>query len=267
VIIRRRPPLNAAALELRERTARIRSAARKGKTSTEIAEVYGFPLKVVDQILGPLADVRLSDPADLLNHRAVPAELPAADVQVYWVGFLTATGRICGQGGSSALIVTLGDRSQEHMDTFIADLTTPQGRNEFCRSSLLGWQLYVRDQNVCKALVRWGIRSDLHGEDLTVLDDLLTEFIAPFLRGYQDGSPALDAARSPAESLVFYGTEGVLAAINAMIRRGLRIDSGVVTPGSPRAELKFNRRDERAILHHIHSYNVRSRAQSKRRPA
>ncbi|HEV2357912.1 MAG TPA: hypothetical protein VGZ23_09930, partial [bacterium] len=82
----RRRPLNAAALEVRERTTRIRAAARKGRTTAEIAEGYDFPLKMVEQILAPVADVRLSDPAHLLNDRAVAAGLPAADIQVYWAG-------------------------------------------------------------------------------------------------------------------------------------------------------------------------------------
>jgi hypothetical protein len=264
----RRRLVNAAALEARERTARIRAAARKGKTTAEIAEVYQFPLKMVEQILAPVADVRLSDPAHLLNNRAVAAGLPAADVQVYWVGFLTVAGRISGQGASFALIVTLGERSQEYMDTFMADLATPQVRSEFCRSSLLGWQLYVRDQGLCKALLPWGIPSELFGDDPTVLDDLPKEFIAPFLRGYLDGNgAALGANRPRSNGLVFYGTDAVLTAINAMIRRGWRINTGTVRPRPPRAELRFNRQDEETILSHIHTYTTRSRGQGKRRPA
>jgi len=259
--------MNAAALELRERTARIRAAARKGKTTAEIAEAYTFSLRMVEQVLAPVPDVRLSDPAQLLNNRAIAAGLPAAETQVYWVGFLTAAGWIRGQGASCALVVTLGDRSEEYMATFMADLATPQLRHEFCRSSLLGWQLYVRDQNLCKMMVRWGIPSELHGDDPAVLDDLPEEFIAPFLRGYVDGQRAAPAAAPrPSTGLLFWGTEAVLTAVNAMVHRGWYVESGVVTPRPPRAELRFDRQDAQAILNHIGTYTARSRGQIKHRP-
>ncbi|HKX19706.1 MAG TPA: hypothetical protein VJT33_17025 [bacterium] len=252
--------VNPTLLEVRERSARIRAAARKGKTASEIAEACGAPLKVVEQMLAPVADVRLSDPAHLVNHVAIGSGLSPADVQVYWVGFLTAAGRLCGQGGSSALIVTLGHRSHEYMHVLMADLATPQVRHELCRSSLLGWELYVRDRNLCDALLRWGVPSEVHGDDPAVLDDLPTEFIAPFLRGYLDGNWVTPGtARSRSRSLVFYGTEGVLAAINAMIHRGYRIAPGVVVRRPPRAELKFSQRDEHTLLNHIRTYTTRSR--------
>jgi hypothetical protein len=261
----RRRPVTAATLELRERTARIRAAARKGKTSQEIADVYDFPLKVVEQILAPVADVRLSDPTQLLNNGAVAAGLPAADIQLYWVGFLTAAGRICGQGSSFALIVTLGDRSQKHMDTLLKDIATPQVRHEFCRSSLLGWELYVRDQNLCNILLRWGVPSDLHGNDPAVLEDLSKKYIAAYLRGYLDGNGASASVTGSASNrLIFYGTEAVLAAINAMIHRCWQIDSGKVTRRPPRDELRFDRRDEQAILDRVYTYTTRSRSQNKR---
>lgn len=265
----RKRAFNAAALVAREQTARIRAAARKGRTAAEIAETCEFPLKVVEQILTPVPDVRLTDPAHLLNGRAVASGLPAADVQVYWVGFLTASGRICGQGSSFALIVTLGDRSQEHMDTFMADLATPQVRHEFCRSSLLGWQLYIRDQGLCQALLPWGISSDLYGEDPAVLGDLPKEFIAPFLRGYLDGNWPTPRQGPQARStgLVLHGTEAVLTGISTMVHRACGIKGGLVRARPPRAELRFNGTGAQAILGHAYAYTARARIHHKRQPA
>jgi hypothetical protein len=255
-------------LEVRQRTAQIRAAARKGKTAAEIAGTCGAPLKTVEQMLAPVTDARLSDPAHLFNHVGVAAGLVPADVQVYWVGFLTAAGRICGQGASSALIVTLGHSPHAYMNVFLTDLATPQARHELCRSSLLGWQLYVRERYLCEALLRWGIPSEVHGDDPGVLDDLLAEFITPFLRGYLDGNWApAGVPRSPAKHLVFYGTEAVLAGINAMVYRGWRVDPGVVTRRPPRAELRFRPKDERVILGHLQAYTTRCRSRDNARPA
>ena len=255
---------NQAGLEVQQRTAQIRAAARKGKTASEIAEAYGAPLKMVEQMLAPVADTRLADPAHLLNHGAMGTGLPPVDIQVYWVGFLTAAGRICGRGGSSALIVTLGHRSLEYMNVLMADLATPQVRHEFCRSSLIGWQLYIRDQSLCDALSRWGIPSEVHGDDPTVLDDFPVEFMAPFLRGYLDGNWVTPGtARSRSHDVVFHGTDATLSAINAMIHRGWRITPGTVVQRPPRAELRFSRPDERAILSRINTYTTRCRSQEE----
>ncbi|HET7264186.1 MAG TPA: hypothetical protein VFL28_05910 [bacterium] len=252
--------LTPVLLEVQQRTVQIRSAARKGKTPAEIAEICGAPLKMVEQMLAPVADARLSDPAHLLNHVSVAPGLPPTDIQLYWVGFLSAAGRICGIGASSALIVTLGHRVREYMQTFMSDLATPQVRHELCRSNLVGWQFYVRDRYLCEVLLRWGISSEVHGDDPTVLNDLPVEFIAPFLRGYLDGNwttPGVPRSRS--HRLVLYGTEAVLAGINAMIYRGWRIAPGVVTCRPPRAELRFSQRDERGLLDHVRTYTTRSR--------
>jgi hypothetical protein len=264
----RRRVLSQGLIEVQQRAVQIRSAARKGKTAAEIAKTCGAPLTTVQQMLAPVADARLSDPAHLLNHVGVAAGLAAPDIQVYWVGFLTAAGRICGQGASSALIVTLGDRSQDCVNVFLTDFATPQARHELCRSSLLGWQLYVRERHLCEALLRWGIPSEVHGDDPTVLDDLPPEFVTPFLRGYLDGNwTSASIPRSRSNRLVFYGTGAVLGGINAMVCRCWRVDPGKLTPRPPRAELRFSPSDERVILGHIQTYTTRCRSSDKARPA
>jgi hypothetical protein len=257
----RRRPANAAVLEARERTRRILAAARRGKTAMQIAEAGDYPLKMVQQIIAPIADTRLADPAGLLNKRPRAPGVPPAEVQMYWMGFLNAAGRICGQGASFALIITLGERSQQHMNTFVEDVATPQVRSEYCSSSLRGWQLYVRDQSLCKALLQWGIPSDLQGDDPTVLDDVPEEFVAPFLHGYLDGNWATPGGpASRANGLVLYGTEAILDSVNRMVNRAWGVDSGVVKARPPRAALSFNRRDTQVILARSRVYTARQRA-------
>jgi hypothetical protein len=109
-------------------------------------------------------------------------------------------------------------------------------------------------------MLRWGIPSDLHGDDPTVLEDLPKEFIPPFIHGYVDGNwaPPDRAARS--NGVVLYGTEAILNSVNTMVDKGWGIDSGVVTPRPPRAELKFNRQDGQAILTRSRAYTARRRS-------
>ncbi len=258
----RRRDLNAGELEARGRITRIRAAARKGKAAAEIANLYQLPLRMVEQVLSPVSDVRLSDPADLLNARTATPGFASADVQVYWMGFLTAAGHIYGQGPSSTLLVTLGERSQAHVDTLMADLTNPGARCEYCRSSAVGWQLYVRHPNLCKALIAWGIPSDLQGDDPALLEDLPQEFAAPFLRGYLDGEWSVSAARRGGKrnGVTFRGTARVVAGINSMVRRCWGIAGGVVTARSSGADLHFpDPKCDRQVLDHIRTYTSRAR--------
>jgi hypothetical protein len=250
--------LTAADLERRERIAQIRSASRKGRSPEAIADLCQIPIAMVEQVLRSVGDPRLSDPAHLLNARRAAPGLTPADVQMYWLGFLTAAGRIWGQGAAFTLVITLGDKkSQMYIKTIMADLADPYARSEFCQSSLHGWQLYIRDQSLCNALIPWGIPSDLHGEDPAVLDDLPEEFAAPFLRGYVDGNwptrQTMDAA------LILQGSPAVLAGINAMVHRYWGVD-GCVVNGRPRAELRFpNPHHGQEILRRTAAYTSRMR--------
>jgi hypothetical protein len=165
-----------------------------------------------------------------------------ADVQLYWLGFLTAASHIRGHGACLTLVVTLGAELDDFIETLMADLATEHISWEVCHSSLVGWQVYLRDQSLCKALVPWGIPSDFHGDDPAVLDDLPKEFVTPFIRGYVDGNGL--SRRPPTGrrdgSFTLRGTPAVLAGINSIIRRYWEVSGGVVTQGRDQAELRFS---------------------------
>jgi hypothetical protein len=255
-------PLTPADLEQRKRTVAVRAAARRGINAGEIAELYQMSLPAVERVLTKVVDARLSDPAHLLTTKQEsPGSKPAA-VQLYWLGFLTAAGHIWGQGAQSTLVITLGEKSEAHMKTFMADLADPSVRFEFCRSSLLGWQIYVRDQALCRALIPWGIPSDFHGDDPALLDDLPEEFAGPFMAGYLDGNwPTRQALRGEDDGvLVLYGAESTLASINRLVRRCWKVAPGAITPVGRRAELCFrDARAGRTIRHQAGAHASRAR--------
>ncbi len=188
-----------------------------------------------------------------------------ADVQLYWLGFLRAAGHIWGQGVTLTLVVTLGEESRDCIETLMADLATDHIPWEVCHSSLVGWQVYLRDQVLCKALVPWGIPSDVHGDDPTVLDDLPKEFVTPFIRGYVDANWM--SRRSPTSrrggTLTFRGTPAVLAGINSIIQRHWEVSGGVVTQKRDRAELRFSDPGAcRTILGRLDTFTSRFPAES-----
>jgi hypothetical protein len=240
------------ALEWRERTATARSAARKGKSAEEIAELHQLPLADVVRILAPVEHPRISDPSRLLqNHHQLPGRAPV-DVQLYWLGFLMAAGYIRGQGRSHlTLVVTLGKESREYIETFVADIITDRTYCEFCHSSIVGWQVYLRDQDLCKALFPWGIPSDLHGDDSALLDDLPKQLGIPFISGYVDGNwPAIHSLNKPRDDrFMVHGTPAVLRRINSMVQRYWGISSGVVIPQQERAKLQFSDPEACRIIH------------------
>lgn len=229
------------ALEWRARTVQIRTAARGGKSPLEIAALYDLPLAAVERLLTPIDHPRISDPVQLLREHQIPGTAPA-EVQLYWLGFLMAAGYICGQGTTLTLVVTLGERSRVCIESFIDDLVTDHIRCEFCYSSIVGWQAYLRDPSLCKALFPWGVPSDLHGDDSALLDDLPAALAVPFICGYVDGNwPFSHSLRGVnEESFTLRGTSPVLTRINSMIQRYWEVSAGTVIPRGNRTELRFS---------------------------
>lgn len=255
------------ALEWRKRTAKIRTAARNGKGPGEIAELHQLPLAAVERILAPIEHPRISDPVLLLqNQRQVPGTAPA-DVQLYWLGFLMATGYIWGQGRSLTLVVTLGEESREYIETFMADITTDRIYCEFCHSSVVGWQVYLRDQSLCKALFPWGIPSDLHGDDSALIDDLPRQFTIPFVSGYVDGNrPFIHSSDRPRhDRFTVHGTPAVLGRINSMVQRYWGVSGGIVTSRQERAELQFSDPEACRTIHsQLNTYVSRFRTSGEK---
>lgn len=250
-------------LEWRERTVKILAAARKGKHPAEIAELYRLPIAAVERVLTPVNHPRLSDPVHLLQtHREEPGMAPA-DVQMYWLGFLMAAGHIWGQGTSLTLVVTLGDHAREHIETFMADLATDHIPCEFCHSSIVGWQVYLRDQGLCKALFPWGVPSDLRGADASLLEDLPREFAIPFIRGYVDGACRRSSNRRRDDRFTLEGTPAVLAGIKSMVQRYWSVSGGVVTQRQGKAELRYSDPGAcRTIQSQLNTYASRFRTES-----
>ena len=156
-----------------------------------------------------------------------------------------------------AVVVTLGDRAEKHMTRFMEDIAGPGVRREYCQSSLLGWQVYVREPSLCHALMPWAIPSDSQGEDPALLDDIPNDLVAPFLAGYLDGDwPASTFPRSGRLSL--HGSPDVLSAVNRMLRRSWNVPEGKITLHPPRATLRYPaQRIDQQIWDHVRSRALR----------
>lgn len=228
----------------------VRAAARHGQRPADIAAAYALSVASVEGILTPADHPRLSDPVDLLRTSQVLAGRVARDVQLYWIGFLTSAGCIRGHGTSLTLVVTLGEDGRGHIAPLMTDLMTGDIRCEFCHSSLVGWQGYFRDPLLCQALIPWGIRSDLYGEDPALLEDVPEKLFATFLRGYVEGSELAQQSprRARRAEFALRGTPAILAGLNALIKRHWGISSGEVRQAGNGAELRFADRATRDTI-------------------
>jgi hypothetical protein len=245
VILRRLPLRNDP--EWQAHVRNIRAADRRGDSPAEIAMVSGLPAVSVKKILAPGAHPRLSDPADLLRTGQVRAGQIPADVQLYWVGFFTAAGYIRGQGPSLTLTVTLGEEGRERIDAFWADLVMARSHCELCYSSLAGWQAYFRDPTLCQALIRWGVPSDLYGEDPALLEELPEGLFLPFVRGYIEGGELAPrpSTRRHTAGVTIRGTPAILGGLNTLIQRYWGIANGLITQVGDGALLHFSGRAAR----------------------
>ncbi len=242
IVMLRRLPLRDDP-EWQARVRHVRAAGRRGESPAEIAVASGLPAASVQKILAPGTHPRLSNPGDLLRTGQVQTGQIPAHVQLYWFGFFTAVGYIRGQGNLLTLIVTLGEEGRERIDALEADLMT--GRHcELCYSSLAGWQAYFRDSILCRALIPWGIPSDLYGEDPALLADLPEGLFLPFMRGYTEGGEL--ARRRPTRQhtvgFTIRGTPAVLGGLNTLIERYWGIAGGLITHVGDAAELHFSGR-------------------------
>ena len=249
-------------LEWQARVVSIRAAARKGERAPAIAERYALPVGAVERVLAPVNHPRLSDPVVLLHARETTPGKVSPGVQIYWLGFLMAAGRILGQGTSFTLVVTLGARDRDTIGILMTDLLgTDATRCEFCHSSVGGWQVYLRDPELCKALLPWGVPSTVYGGDAAVLDDLPAAFAAAFVRGYADGVGVEgDGAGLRDGVLALAGDPAVLAGINALVQRAWSVSGRVAGRDRSAGALRFSSSVSRAIRGHLAAYPSRLRA-------
>jgi hypothetical protein len=147
--------------------------------------------------------------------------------------------------------VTLGEKSREYIEALTADIASDRIYSEFCHSSIVGWQVYLRDQSLCKALFPWGVPSDLYGDDSALLDDLPSEFAIPFMCGYVDGNwPSIRSSdRLRGDSFTVHGSPEVLARLNSMAQRHWGVSAGSVTARQNRAQLRFSDPKACRVIH------------------
>lgn len=206
-----------------------------GLTPSEIAVKHDLPAATVQGFLRSGGET-----CTLISPYGIQRLLPPAraSVQVYWLGFIAATGRVLGQSHLGTLVLAIHPDDAPHIQTLLQDLMVGHVTFEFADSSLYGRQVYVRDRQLAESLLQWGISAT--SEEGSIPIEFIPEaFIADFVRGYLEGSrhsPPFGGLRrhtpSPRSlrSLALVGSAPLVSGLNHVLRSACGAHGGVVRP-------------------------------------
>ncbi|HEU5298801.1 MAG TPA: hypothetical protein VFW08_04830 [bacterium] len=200
---------------------RIQSDHAAGLAPAQIAEKHSLPVYTVTQALRRDSRPRaLPDPYGLAQRR--PDHRDAA--LLYWVGYVAACGAVY-DGAMPTLVLNVDERDVAHVDALLTDLCEGRPGCEYCQSSTRGLQAYIRDRDLGRLLLRWGIPGD--DRSVSVPISFIPATLLPhFVRGYLEGgrgTPPFGTRTSPAtpsavSKIVFEGSAAFLEALRKALR-------------------------------------------------
>jgi len=162
---------------------RIQSDFAAGLAPAQIAEKHALPVYTVTQALrrdrSPHA---LPDPYALLGRARGSREAAL----VYWVGYAAACGALY-DGPVPTLVLDVDPRDRAHVDTLLDDLCDGRPACEYCSSSTRGLQAYIRDRDLGRLLVRWGIPGVDRSAGSVPVALIPAPLLSHFVRGYLEG--------------------------------------------------------------------------------
>lgn len=213
---------------------RIQSDFAAGLDLQQVAAKHGMSVPAVTQIVRSRSrDSGLVDPFRL---RQDGGRLRTTD-QLYWLGYITAAGRLYQRGPAPTLVLDVDPRDVEHVRTLLDDLCEGRPVCEFCQSSRSGLQAYIRDRDLGHLLAQWGVPGANPAEGSVPISLIPPSLLPHFLRGYLEGgrgtspfgrrsSPASPAA---VRLITLTGPEEFVVALRAALSRYHGIGGGTIT--------------------------------------
>jgi hypothetical protein len=236
-----------------------------GMSTSQIAAKHDLPTLVVSSFLrSSLKTCALPSPYDLRTGAAAAN----AAAQIYWLGYIAATGRVFHHNNPPTLLLSIHRDDAGHIAMLLADLVIGHARHEFADSSLDGRQAYVRDRGLVDILSHWGISAPL--EDDQVPLELIPAAVVPdFVRGYLEGSRYsppfggnLPAVRSfgPTRSLTLVGCRSLVEGLGRLLRSTYGTAAGTVSPLGRLglSQVSFSPKDSVAILQQAYHQPTRT---------
>lgn len=227
---------------------RIQTDFAAGLSPLDIATKHGLPLIVVTRAVRRRANTRLPNPF----HLRTEASNGTGAIQLYWLGFIAAAGRLFQQGATPALVLTVDGRDVDHVRVLIEDLCAGHPSCEWCESNLDGLQAYIRDRDLAQMLAEWGAPGATLEDGSIPVELVPRRLLSHFVRGYLEGSrglPPFGGGTSPASVAAvrrvrMSGPAPFITTLRTALRRLAGKDAATLV----------NRRDGRVVL----TYNGRA---------
>jgi len=199
----------------------IQSDFAAGLAPAQIAEKHSLPVYTVTQALRRDRRPRaLPDPYGLAQRRADHRDAAL----LYWVGYVAACGAVY-DGAMPTLVLNVDERDIEHVEALLTDLCEGRPGCEYCQSSTRGLQAYIRDRDLGRLLLRWGIPGDDRSTSVPISfvpSSLLPHFVRGYLEGAR-GTPPFGTRSTPSSTgsvgkVVFEGPASFLEALRKVLR-------------------------------------------------
>lgn len=144
---------------------------------------------------------------------------------LYWVGYIAACGSVY-DGPIPTLVLDVDPRDRGHVETVLDDLCAGRPGHEYCRSTTRGLQVYIRDRDLGRLLVRWGLPGDDRSAGSVPVALIPTSLLSHFVRGCLEGArrtPPFGMRTTPVSAasvrkVVFTGPGGFVTALREAMR-------------------------------------------------
>lgn len=163
-------------------------------------------------------------------------ERPSA-AQLYWLGYISASGRVYAQRSVPALVLDIDPRDLDHVHRIGEEFLDCRLHWELCRSNLNGLQGYIRDREFGKFLVQWGAPGAGEEDGSASIALIPSSLLPHFVRGYLEGghqTPPFGGRVTPTilasvRTLALIGTEGFLFRLSDALSRYADLPAGTMT--------------------------------------
>jgi len=174
---------------------------------------------------------------------SLPPESPStfpdrpSAAQLYWLGYISASGRVYAQRSVPALVLDIDPRDLEHVHRIGEEFVDCRLHWELCRSNMNGLQGYIRDREFGKFLVQWGAPGSGEEDGSVSLTLIPSSLLPHFVRGYLEGghqTPPFGGRVTPTilasvRTLALMGSEGFLSRLSDALCRYAGLPAGTMT--------------------------------------
>jgi len=235
-----------------------------GLSPSQIGVRHNLPPVAIQQFFRPRPNTTLPTPFELTKSQ----KSPSLAIPLYWLGFITASGRVYFRSDQRTVVLSLDSGDLEFAQLMVRDLLRTHASYELCLSSHDGHQAYIRDRDMGEALLHWGVTTDPRETGLPV-DYIPGVMLAHFLRGLVEGQVHFppfggrNGGVNPSarvQRVTIPGSRGFTEALRQRLEAASRAMRGQVEPSDSEETgvLVYHGTAARALLHFAYHHPLRS---------